>query len=292
METIIITGANSGIGYETAKHLALDGKRIIAVSRQKASTTEIIDELNALCIEKKSEGEVLFYPIDLMDLDSVNECATSIAKDFEKIDTLICNAGIMNGPYRMTKDGYESHFQTNYLGHFYFTLLLKKQLTQSTNPKVINVCSASAEKGKIDTVSGLEKISHISESEYNAMTSYRESKLAQEVSVIQMSRMPDFENIKLSLVHPGIVNTNLYYRNSSKTYKLIMKPFVYLGYAIGFFKTPKKGAQTSIYLAENNDYPSGKYWAKKKQIEPNPITQNSEYAKKMYDWSASQCKIN
>jgi len=113
MKTIIITGANSGIGYETTKHLALAGNTVIAASRRKESTLQAVDELNRLCSEKGSKGKVMFFDLDLTSLKSVATFADQVKNQYSKIDTLICNAGIMKAPYRFTQDGYESQFQTN-----------------------------------------------------------------------------------------------------------------------------------------------------------------------------------
>lgn len=285
MKTILITGANSGIGYETAKYLALKGNVIIAASRQNDETLHKINSLNELCLSKKTKGEIFFYHLDLMSLKSVKEFAEKVKTDFPIIDILICNAGIMNSPYKLSADGFESQFQTNFLSHYYLTKLLFDNINKSDNPKVINVCSASAEKGLIDSVNKLEKISKISKDEYDAMTSYRESKLAQQASVMELSRLNEFRKIKFSLIHPGIVNTNLFYRNSGKFYKIAMLPFVYLGYALGFFKTPQKGAETTLFLAENDNYESGYYWHKKKKIDPNPISKNRNYCIELIRWT-------
>lgn len=288
MKTIVITGANSGIGYETAKHLALAGNTVIAASRRKESTLRAVDGLNMLCADRGSKGTVMFYDLDLTSLKSVADFAARVMENHSAIDILICNAGIMNTPYRITVDGYESQFQTNFLSHFYLTRLLMDTILKSDSPKVINVCSASAEKGTVASVGELEAVSRVEESDYDAMTSYRESKLAQQVSVMHMSRQERYSKIKFSLIHPGIVNTNLFYRNSGAWYRIVMVPFVYLGYLFGFFQTPAKGARTSIFLAELDDYETGRYWHHRKQLTPNPISQDPDYQEELRNWTVGQ----
>jgi NAD(P)-dependent dehydrogenase (short-subunit alcohol dehydrogenase family) len=288
MKTIIITGANSGIGYETAKALALKGNIILAASRDREETRERIKGLNKICDEARSPGKVVFYDLDLANLKSVRAFIAKVATDYPVIDTLICNAGVMNAPYRRTVDGFETQFQVNFLSHFMISHGLVDNLQKSENPKLINVCSASAEKGQIDSLEELRRISTISEDEYDAITSYRESKLAQQVSVIEFARQGQYQKIKFSLIHPGIVNTNLFYRNSGKLYKFVMVPFVYIGYVLGFFKTPKQGAATTILLSETDEYESGSYWTKQKQLAPNPITENLAYSRELWHWSVEQ----
>jgi len=290
MKTIVITGANSGIGYETAKHLALMGNKVIAASRKRQESSRAIEELNSICQKKKAVGRVEFYHLDLADLMSVDAFAQKLLADYPVIDTLICNAGIMNSPYGLSCDGFEQQFQTNFLSHYYLTQLLLPSVLKSDTPKVIYVGSASAEKGIIRSISELENISRVSQTEYDAMKSYRESKLAQQISVFELARRPEYGTVKFSLIHPGIVNTNLFYRNSGLGYRLLMLPFVYMGYAGGFFKTPKQGAATSIFLAENNDYQSGLYWHKTKNLEPNPISADAEYANKLVNWTNEMLK--
>ncbi len=285
MKTIIITGANSGIGFETAKQLLLNGHTVIVASRNHEDGQTKVSQLNELGQAEQSTGRAIYCHLDLADSESVRACAQNIKGQFSKIDTLICNAGVMNPPYQITKDGFELQFQTNFLSHFLLTHLLLEALNQSENPKVINVCSASAEKGEIDHVDQLESIAKVRESDYDAMTSYRESKLAQEVSVMEFSRQEEYRHVKFSLIHPGVVNTSLFYRNQGAWYKVAMYPFVYLGYAFGWFKTPKQGAETSIFLAETDDYESGHYWHNKKHIPANPIAHDQDYAKALWSWS-------
>ncbi len=288
MSTIIITGATSGIGLESAKHLASDGHRIIAASRKKTNTAKEINNINKWCQEKNPNGEVIFYDLDLSSLKSIEHFSERIIEDFDCIDILICNAGIMAPPYQLTEDGFESQFQVNFLGHFYLTTLLFRCLRKSQKPKVINLCSSSAEKGEIHDIEALEKISHVERSQYNGLTSYRESKLAQQVATMEMSRMPEFETIKFALIHPGIVNTGLFNNGKSNFLQKIISP---IGYLSGKLQTPKQGAETTIYLAEN-DYPSGTYWHKEKQIPMNPISHDSEYGDLLYNWSLEQLKIH
>jgi NAD(P)-dependent dehydrogenase (short-subunit alcohol dehydrogenase family) len=191
----------------------------------------------------------------------------------------------MNAPYQLTGDGFESHFQVNFLSQYLLTRLLMDTLLQSPQPKVIHICSASAEKGRIHDTDILERAAKVQAPDYDAMTAYRESKLAQQAAIMALSRMDMFRAVCWSLVHPGVVNTNLFYRNQGAWYKWVMKPFVWAGYAVGFFKTPKQGADTAIYLAESGDYPSGGYWHNRKPLDPNPISLDAAYGQALLAWT-------
>lgn len=281
-KTILITGAGSGMGYHTAKTLAMQGHTVLAAVRNTTRHRHNIDELNDSCRQINPAGSVNFVATDLADLQMVSLSVERILAKFPVIDTLICNAGIMNVPWLHTTDGYELQFQTNFLSHFYLTFLLKKSLQLSEDPRVINICSASAEKGEINHAAALEEMSRIDKKKYNGMQSYRESKLAQLAAVYGFMQLPEWEGISFSAVHPGIVNTPLFYRNYGSWYESVMKPFVWAGFIFGVFKTPEKGAQTSIWLAETESAKTG-YWENKRTRMPNPITENINYCNEVIE---------
>lgn len=281
-KTVLITGASTGMGYYTAKTLALQGNEVIAAVRNISENRNKIDSLNENCKKVNPQSSITFMGIDLADIESVFHSVERIQKHFEKIDTLICNAGVMNPPWTLTDDKFELQFQTNFLSHFQLTLLLHKQLLLSSDPRVINICSASAENGKIDNVNELERISHIDQKSYNARNSYRESKLAQLISVFAFNLHPDWQKVKFSAVHPGIVNSPLLYRNHGVWFEVLSLPVVWAGYATGKLKSISKGAQTAIWLATKETAEIG-YWHDKKRRNPNPIAENESYGKAIID---------
>ncbi|HEX2907078.1 MAG TPA: SDR family NAD(P)-dependent oxidoreductase, partial [Phototrophicaceae bacterium] len=116
----IVTGANTGIGWETARALAQKGAMVILACRNLQKANPAADQIRAL----NPAGQVVVLPLDLADLDSVRAFAATFRQTYDRLDLLINNAGIMNTPYARTPQGFEQQFATNHLGHFALTGLL------------------------------------------------------------------------------------------------------------------------------------------------------------------------
>lgn len=143
---IIVTGASSGIGYEATKALAEKGGRIILAVRNKGK-----GEGAAARIRKGAPGaDVAVKELDLADLSSVKRFAEEFTSEYERLDILINNAGVMIPPYSKTKDGFELQMGTNHLGHFALTLRLLNHLKKTPGSRVVTVSSNAHKIGKID----------------------------------------------------------------------------------------------------------------------------------------------
>ena len=280
MTITLITGVNSGLGFATAKKLLEEGHAIIGTVRDQAKSQV---ELSAL--QSIESGELTVFDMDLASLQSVQDCAEKMINAYETIDILIFNAGIMTPPHSITENGFESQFQVNYLSHYYLFSLLEKRLLKSETKKVISISSLSSEKGINDTIASFEKDARCSENDYDAMKSYRESKLAQVLFTAELNNRFSKDGLRSYAVHPGIVNTNLFTKEYSAFAKALIQPMIWLGYATGFLKTADKGAETAIYLATNDIQQSGLYWADKKVRQHNPITDNQRFLKEFWEWS-------
>ena len=277
----LITGSNSGMGYETAVSLAKENHTIILTSRQLASAQAAKEAI----LQIVPAAEIMPLQLDLNAFTSIEQFSDTVHQQVESLDMLIFNAGVMNPPYSRTADGFESQFQANYLGHFYLFHLLLDLLQSSKVKKVISISSLSSEKGTCHTIDEFAAIATIDEADYEAMTSYRESKLAQVLFTVELAQRFGAEGFKSYAIHPGVVNTNLFYRGHSNFYKTVMKPFVGLGYLTGFLKTPEDGAETAVYLATNSVAENGQYWADKKIRPMNPIAANTQFAHEFWEWS-------
>lgn len=282
MGVVLITGANSGMGYETALALGKNGHSInfTARSREKADLTEkrLFTDSGGLI---KARGFVM----DLESLASVRTCALEIKKELRSIDCLILNAGIMTPPWRLTTDGYESQFQANYLGHFLFSHHLLDNVLSSGGKKLISISSLSGEKGINRTIADFEKTSRVPKESYNAMRCYRESKLAQVLFTLEADARYGSKGLTAGAVHPGVVNTGLFYRGTHPVLKALIQPAAWLGYATGMLTTPRRGARTAVYLAGADSIPGGKYWADCKKRAHNPIADDTAFRSAFWEWS-------
>lgn len=275
---ILITGANSGMGWETALALGELGHDLLLTVRSPSKARELEARFPL------KERLLAVYSMDLGDLGSVAGAGRQIYQEHPAIDVLILNAGIMAPPYSRTPDGYESQFQANYLGHWLLCSLLLPSL-RGPGSKVISISSLSSEKGRAGTIDEIQALARVEGSGYDPMTSYRESKLAQVLFTVELQRRYGSQGLVASAVHPGVVNTNLFYRQGSDLYKTLMQPLAWLGYLTGILSTPKRGARTAVYLATTPGLPGGRYWASQKERAMNPLAQDGGLTKELWDWT-------
>jgi NAD(P)-dependent dehydrogenase (short-subunit alcohol dehydrogenase family) len=198
----VVTGANSGLGYATAKALAAKGATVVMACRRKEAADEAIDQLR----EQVPGAEVRLQLLDLASLESVREAAARLSAEHERIDLLINNAGVMAVPKRATADGFEMHLGTNHLGHFALTgLLLDRVLAAGPGSRIVTVTSLVHWPGRID-FADLQ-----SERRYNKWVAYCQSKLANLLFTSELQRRLSARaaaTIALSS-HPGYAHTNL-----------------------------------------------------------------------------------
>ena len=197
-KTAIITGANAGIGLETAVGLAERGARVILACRDVER-----GERAAVEVRKRSGNDnVVFVQLDLASLQSVRAFAEQILREEKHIDILINNAGIFSRSFRKTKDGFESMFGVNHLGHFLLTNLLLERIKESPAARIVNVSSLGSLYGKMD----LDKLnSPTLESKYDTRNRYNTSKLANVMFTKSLARKLQGTGILVNSLHPGII---------------------------------------------------------------------------------------
>lgn len=200
-KNIIVTGGNSGIGYEAALVLAGKGANIILAVRSVEKGREAAD----LIRQTHPRASVNVMALDLADLASVRQFAAEFQERYPALHVLINNAGVMALPYRKTKDGFEMQFGTNHLGHFALTGLLMPVLLATPNARVVTVSSGAHTRGKIN-FDDLQ-----SEQKYERWTAYSQTKFANVLFAYELQRK--FEAAGASAIslacHPGYVATNL-----------------------------------------------------------------------------------
>jgi NAD(P)-dependent dehydrogenase (short-subunit alcohol dehydrogenase family) len=200
--TAIVTGANTGIGYETARFLAGKGARVILACRSREKGQEAAARITA----EKPAGRAKFVSLDLSDLESVRAFADDYERDDNTLDLLINNAGVMMCPESKTRQGFELQLGVNHLGHFALTGLLLDTLRVTPGSRVVTVSSMAHRRGKMDfndlmfTTRG-----------YDAMAAYCQSKLANLLFTFELHRKLEAAGTDTFAVaaHPGWTSTDL-----------------------------------------------------------------------------------
>jgi NAD(P)-dependent dehydrogenase (short-subunit alcohol dehydrogenase family) len=199
----VVTGANSGIGWQTALELARAGSEVILAARTETKGREAVELIRRHFPQAKVRAEVL----DLASLQSVRSFAAKVGGE-AKLDLLVNNAGVMSVPQReTTADGFELQFGTNFLGPFALTGLLMPALQRAASPRVTTVASAAAKLGmrriKFDDLQG--------ERSYGPWKAYCQSKLADLMFMLELARRCAAAGIGLlsNAAHPGYARTNL-----------------------------------------------------------------------------------
>ncbi|KAM6970996.1 retinol dehydrogenase 11 [Tautogolabrus adspersus] len=229
-KTALVTGANIGIGKETAKDLAGRGARVILACRDMVKA-----EQTARDIMREVKGaKVVAKQLDLADTKSICQFAENVYNTEKSLHFLINNAGVAMCPYGLTADGYEMQFGVNHLGHFFLTFLLLDLLKHSAPSRVINLSSVAHNLGKIefDDLKG--------EKDYHPVRAYAQSKLANVLFTRELSKRTEALGVTAYAVDPGMVNTEIT--------RHLRRPLMDLATTFKFLtKTPAEGASTTIY---------------------------------------------
>jgi NAD(P)-dependent dehydrogenase (short-subunit alcohol dehydrogenase family) len=198
----IVTGSNTGIGFDTARMLAENDAKVILAVR----TLEKGDTAAERIRQKYADADIHVMKLDLADLESVNKFAEEFKSEFSNLDLLINNAGVMIPPYTKTKDGFELQFGTNHLGHFALTGRLLDVLKKTENSRVVNVASLAHTRGELDFDDLNWEVRG-----YSPWKAYGDSKLANLYFTYELQRKfegNDFDTIAVA-AHPGGTSTDL-----------------------------------------------------------------------------------
>uniref|UniRef100_V9L1R3 NADP-retinol dehydrogenase n=1 Tax=Callorhinchus milii TaxID=7868 RepID=V9L1R3_CALMI len=270
-KTVLITGANSGIGKETAWELAARGARVIMACRDLVKAETAAQEIRA----DTGNEQIIVRKLDLADTKSVRQFAENIMKEEKMINILINNAGMIMLPYTKTVDGFEIHFGVHHLGHFLLTHLLLDFIKKSSPARIINVSSFAHNFGRIN-FKDLQ-----SEKSYSAGLAYCQSKLANVLFTRELAKRLQETKVIVNSVHPGTVFTEITRHSSALT--LVWKGLSFL------LKTPREGAQTSVHcaVAEELQEISGKHFSDCTPAFVAPQGRNDETARKLWDVSCN-----
>lgn len=258
-KTILITGATSGIGTQTALTLAKQGHALYLLVRNTNKGDQVKNDIIA---ETKNQN-IYVIACDLADLHSVSKAAAEIKSQLNSIDVLINNAGGIFPEREVSKDGFEITFASNHLGHFLLTMSLMP-LLQKGKARIISVSSDAHKTAKVN----FDDLQF--EKDYSSMKAYGNAKLFNIYFTRSLAERYANKNITAYSLHPGVVNTG-FGSQSTGFVKFL------LSVARPFMITPEKGAQTSVYLAAEPGIESlsGQYFNKKKPIEPSSAANNN-----------------
>ena len=247
-KTFIVTGANSGIGFEATKAFAMNNAKVIMgcrnLERAQAAKDKILAEF------KNADLDIIL--LNLMSFDSIETFANEVNAKYSKLDVLLNNAGIMSVSYGPTENGLEKQIGVNHFGHYYLTMSLLPLLNKTTDSRIVNIASIAHRFGKLEPNSFMYEESR----KYSKSYAYAQSKLANLLFTYGLkSRLEEIgSNILVLAAHPGITRTNL--GNHLRTFR--RKP---ISFILDSFnqKTPK-GALSGIRASVDKNVKSGEYY--------------------------------
>ncbi len=241
--TAVVTGANTGIGFETARMLAQKGASVVLACRDVAKAEKAAERIRAL----KPRGDVSVAALDLTDLDSVAAFARAFTGSHARLDLLIDNAGVMATPPGKTKQGFELQLGTNHLGHFALTQHLLPLLEATRGSRVVVLSSLMHHFGKMD----LEDLGWQRRG-YDPQKVYAASKLANLLFVLELQRRLTAAGSPVLVVgaHPGVTRSEL--TRSMNAFVRTVNPF--------FATATDNGALPSLRAATDPAVVGGSYW--------------------------------
>ena len=276
-KTILITGATNGIGKAAAIKFAESAKSIAFTYRNEELAEDLKNEMQKI----NPNLSINSFFCDFSVQDSIRECADKIKNDLKAIDLLINNAGVVNTEYSETIDGIENTFAVNHLGYFLFTNLLLDLVKKESESRIINVSSAAHH-----FVKGMQWDDINYKDDFKmGLKAYGQSKLGNILFTKQLAKKLQKDDVTVNAIHPGGVNTSLGNQNNSllgRVLKIILKPF---------FRSPLKGANTIIYLAEIDGLSiTGAYWVDGRVAKTSHYSKNEAEAEKL--WRLSEKLVN
>ncbi|KAF7285876.1 hypothetical protein GWI33_009553 [Rhynchophorus ferrugineus] len=273
-KTVIVTGGNSGIGYETAGDLAKRGAKVILACRVEKKGLAAVRKL----IEQTDNPNIFFKPLDLCSFRSVRAFADDIIKTEKRLDILINNAGAGVLPPKTTEDGLQIMMQTNYFGHFLLTNLLLDLIKQTPKSRIVNVSSFLAQYPfKLD-VKNLNKYPQTGLRQINDLIMYCRTKLCSVLFTIELTEQLKGTSTTAYSLHPGVINTGIF-----RNHPLWLRYPTYLTIYL-FYKNAIEGAQTTVYcsVTKNIEHLSGDHFQDCKVVDRYPNAWNPDLAKDLW----------
>ena len=272
----IVTGSNSGIGKETARALAGIGATVVMVVRNKEKGIKALNEIQ----EETGNHETAMMICDVSSRSSIQSFVEEFSGSYENLHVLINNAGAVYMKKEFTPDGFEKTFATNYLGPFLLSRELQPLLEVGAPSRIINVSSGMHKTGKMD-FDDLQSLN-----KFGGMKVYANTKLMVTTMTYELARRLEGTGVTANVVEPGFVATNLGMNSGSLMSALmftIVRPMQ---------KSPKKGAETSIWAATAPELENvtGKCFANKQEISSAKISYDGELQIRLWEVTEEMLK--
>lgn len=262
-KTMLITGANTGIGRATALALGARGATLFLAGRSAEKTRPVVDEIHA------AGGRATHLPLDLGDLDSVKACAERFLADPDRpLHVLLNNAGLA-GSTGLSRQGFELTFGVNHLGHFLLTELLLDRLRASAPARIVNVASMAHYTSPALDLDALQTAART----HQLMGRYRVSKLCNVLHAKELASRLEGSGVTTYSLHPGVVASDVW-RNLPRPLAWLAKPFMI---------TNEQGAATSLYCAASpacSDQ-SGLYYDEEQEKTPSAQALDPQLAERL-----------
>jgi retinol dehydrogenase 12 len=273
----VVTGANSGVGYEVAKGLARAGADLVLGCRSVERGNHARDALRA----ETGNSKIHCIQLDLSAPQSVRAFAEAIKALRKPLKVLVNNGAVMKLERELTPDGHELNFATNHLGPFLLTHLLLETLKQAAPSRIVNVSSNAHAQGKLD-FDDLKL-----ERKFGGFPAYARSKLANLVAARELALRLEGSGVTLNSVHPGGVASNF-----NKDFKGAAK--IIFGLVKLFLSPPEKGAQTPLYLASARalEGVTARYFVDLKEAKPLKLVEDRAFGARVWDLSVKLTDVS
>ena len=273
-KTVMITGANSGIGKATARELNRMGAKVIMFCRNEVRAKKAMEDI----ISDTGNDDIELIIGDLEFPDSIRNAVAEFKKKHDKLHVLINNAGFLNFKQQFTAEGYEKTWAINHLGHFILTNLLLDVIRASSPARIINL---SSHGHNFADDKPLEDMTYENK-KYKHIKAYGNSKLMNLFFTFELARRLEGASITVNGVHPGPIRSSF---GKSKN-----NPWWYrIGYGMAgpILKSTKKGAATSIHIATSPEggETTGKYWRKSKVSKSSELSLDESLWTELWDIS-------
>lgn len=270
-KTVLITGANSGIGLEASVKLARMGAAVTMVGRNREKLDAAVADVRA----RAGAREVSCLVCDLSSQASIRVLAADVRKTLPRLHILVNNAGTVSATRTLTVDGLEETFAVNHLGHFLLTNLLLDLVVRSEPARIVNVASVAHRNGTID----FDDLQF--ERGYAIMRAYARSKLCNVLFSNELARRLAGTSVTVNSLHPGSVATHIWSR--APWFALPI-----LAVAKLFMLSPEKGADAIVYLAASPELAgrTGGYYEKNLLVAPARLARDEAVARRLWDESA------